>query len=75
MPQHNKPDITQQISFIKDAIDIVSRGNTIVMDAKHATKKREGYTREQALELIVKTIQQIAVSSRGIAELKEVSNG
>lgn len=40
-----------------------------------AAKKREGYTREQALELIVKTLQQIAVNSRGIAELREVSNG
>lgn len=40
-----------------------------------AAKKREGYSREQALELVVKTLQQMAIPSRGIAELKEVSNG
>ena len=41
MPHQTKPDITQQISFIKDAIDIVTQGNTIVMDEKHATILRE----------------------------------
>ncbi len=36
--------------------------------------KREGHTREQALELIVKTLQKWAVASRGIGELRAVSN-
>lgn len=41
MKDQFKPDITTQISFIKDAIDIVTQGNTIVMDEKHATILRE----------------------------------
>ena len=35
-----------------------------------AELKRQGRTREEALELVVKTIQQIAVASRGISELR-----
>ncbi len=41
-----------------------------------AALKREGYTREEALEVCLNQIQNIARKSRGIAELrKEVSNG
>ena len=37
--------------------------------------KRSGKTREEALEHCVREIQYMSTASRGIAELKEVSNG
>lgn len=40
-----------------------------------AALKRDGMTREQALESCLNVIQNIAKESRGISELKEVSNG
>jgi hypothetical protein len=40
-----------------------------------AALKRDGYTREEALELVVNMLQNIARDSRGIAELREVNHG
>jgi hypothetical protein len=40
-----------------------------------AELKRTGMTKEQALEMVVSQLQNIAKGSRGISELKEVSNG
>ncbi len=40
-----------------------------------AALKRDGQTREEALEMVVNMLQNIARDSRGIAELKEVTNG
>lgn len=37
--------------------------------------KKEGQTKEEALEFVLKMIQNIAKESRGISELKEVNNG
>jgi hypothetical protein len=40
-----------------------------------AELKRQGHTREEALDFCHKAIRNIAVHSRGISELKEVTNG
>jgi hypothetical protein len=39
-----------------------------------AALKREGHSKEEAQALVIRTLQNIAVESRGISELKEVSN-